>query len=188
MFRNRWLVLIGVIVVIGLLVWGWRRGSGSGGGIDLVQLLPQAEKRSLPTPVDQAIKVVTVTINGETKTCILEQAHGRITFRLTPPPDSWFSASIAVDPSVWGKEGDGVLFRLGVSDGKSTYEELLNQDVNPAGNPSDRRWIPVALDLSAWAGREINVILSTNASMPGKPPDLRNDLALWGAPALVVGR
>jgi hypothetical protein len=188
MFRNRWLVLFGVIAVIGLLVWGWRRGSGGASTIDLVQMLPQAEKRSSPVPPDQAIKVVRVTINGETKTCITEQAHGRITFRLTPPPDSWFNAAIALDPSVWDKEGDGVLFRLGVSDGKTKYEELLNQHVDPAGNPSDRRWIPVVIDLSPWAGREIYLILNTNASVPGRPPDLRNDLALWGAPALVVGR
>jgi len=188
MFRNRWLILIGVIVVLGLLVWGWRRDSGTAGSVDLVPLLPQAEKRSGPVPPDEAIKVMTVTINGEAKACIREQANGRITFRLTPPPDSWFSASIALDPSVWDKEGDGVLFRLGVDDGKGVYEELLNQHVNPAANKSDQRWIPVALDLSVYAGREVKLILSTNASMPGKGNDLRNDLALWGAPSLVVGR
>jgi hypothetical protein len=188
MFRNRWLILIGVIVVIGVLVWGWRHTSGPGTTIDLIPMLAKAEKRSQPLPVDEAIKVVTVTINGESKPCITEQAFGRITFKLTPPADSWFSASIAVDPSAWDKEGDGVLFRMAVSDGKSTYEELLNQHVNPAQNKSDRRWIPVALDLSAYAGREVNVILSTNPSLPGKVNDLRNDLALWGAPSIVVGK
>lgn len=188
MLRNRWLILIGVVVVLGLLVWGWRRGSGTASSIDLVPLVPQAEKRSQPVPPDEAIKVMTVTINGEAKPCILEQANGRITFRLTPPPDSWFSASIALDPSVWDKEGDGVLFRLGVGDGKGAYEELLNQHLNPAANKSDQRWIPVALDLSAYAGREIRLILSTNGSVPGKGNDVRNDLALWGAPSLAVGR
>lgn len=188
MLRNRWIMLVGVIVVLGLLVWGWRRSATTASSVDLIKLFPQAEKRSNPVPPDQAIRVVTVSINGESKPCITQQSTGRIIFRLTPPPDSWFSAAIAVDPSVWDKEGDGVLFRMGVSDGKSVYEELLNQHVNPAANKSDRRWIPVALDLSAWAGREVNVILNVNASVPGKPGDLRNDLALWGAPALVVGR
>jgi hypothetical protein len=188
MFRNRWLILIGVIVIIGVMVWGWRRGSGSNNNVDLVPLLATAEKRSLPLPVEQGIKVVTVTINGETKPCILAQSWGRVIFKLTPPADSWFSASIAIDPSAWDKEGDGVLFRMGVSDGKNTYEELLNQHVNPAANKSDRRWIPVALDLSAYAGREINLILNTDASMPGKGNNPNNDLALWGAPALVVGK
>jgi hypothetical protein len=142
----------------------------------------------MPGPVDQAIRAVTVTINGESKPCILERAHGRITFRLTPPPSAWFTASVAVDPSAWNEAGDGVLFRLGIADGKGGYDELLNQHVNPAANKSDRRWIPAAIDLSAWAGREINLVLSTNASVPGKSEDLRNDLALWCAPRLVVAR
>jgi hypothetical protein len=187
MFRNRWFILIGVVVLLGVAIWFWRRSTTSG-TTDLVPLLAQAEKRSLPLPPEQAIKVVTVTINGETKTCILEQTHARITFKLTPPNDAWFNASIAVDPSVWDKEGDGVLFLLAVSDGKGGYEQLLNQHVNPAGNPADRRWIPVSLDLSAFAGQNVNLILSTYASLPGKGNDLRNDLALWGAPSLSVGR
>ena len=190
MFRNRWVMLIGAVVVAALVAWGLRQGTGGGAAaaVDLIQLLPKADRRSGPGPVDQAIRVVTVTIAGESKPCILEQAHGRITFRLTPPPSAWFTASLAVDPSAWEKEGDGVLFRLGVSGSGIEYEELLNQHLDPVANKSERRWIPVAIDLSAWAGREINLILSTNASVPGRPDDLRNDLALWGAPTLVGGR
>lgn len=190
MFRSRWLTLIAVVVVAGLVAWGFRQGPGRGEpiAIDLVKLLPEADRRSGPVPADLAIKAVTVTIAGESKPCILEQPHSRIIYRLTPPPSAWFTASIAVDPSVWGKEGDGVLFRLGVADGQGGYDELLNEHVNPAANKADRRWIPAAVDLSAWAGREIRLVLSTNASAPGHGEDLRNDLALWGAPVLVVGR
>jgi hypothetical protein len=189
-FRNRWAMLIGAVVFAGLVAWGSRRETGRGAAaeVDLIQLLPQAERRSAPEPVEQAIRVVTVTIAGEPKPCILEQAHGRITFRLMPPPSGWFTASLAVDPSVWDTEGDGVLFRLGVSGRGLAYEELLNQRLDPSANTSERRWVPVAIDLSAWAGREIDLILSTNASVPGRPDDLRNDLALWCAPMLVGGR
>jgi len=189
-FRNRWVMLIGAVGVAGLVAWGSSQGTGGGAAlaVDLIQLLPQAERRSVPGPVEQAIRAVTVTIAGESKPCILEQTHGRITFRLTPPPSAWFTASLAVDPSAWSKEGDGVLFRLGVSGRGMEYEELLNQHLDPAANKSERRWVPVAVDLSAWAGREINLILSTNASVRGRPDDVRNDLALWCAPTLVGGR
>ncbi len=183
-------MLIGAVVVAGLVGWGLRTDSGRGAPerLGLIPLLPQADRRSVPGPVDQAIKPVTVTINGESKPCILEQAHGRITFRLTLPPSAWLTAALAVDPSAWDKEGDGVLFRLGVSRPGMEYEELLNQHLDPAANKSERRFVPVAIDLSAWAGREINLILSTNASVPGRSEDLRHDLALWCAPVLVVGR
>ena len=190
MFRNRWIMLAAAAVAVGLVAWGIRHGTGGGAPltIDLIPLLSQAERRSAPVPPDEAIKAVTVTIAGQTTPCILERAHGRITFRLTPPPAAWFTASLALDPSVWEQPGDGVLFRLGVSGSGIGYEELLNQRLDPAANKSERRWVPVAIDLSAWAGREINLILSTNASVPGRPDDLRNDLAIWGAPMLVAGR
>jgi hypothetical protein len=187
MFRNRWLMLIGVIVVVGVLVWGWRRGGVAGSSIDLLPLLPQAEQRAAPMPVAEAIKAVTVTINGESKPCILQQGVSRIKFRVTVPADAWFSASVGLDPSTWTKEGDGVLFRMGVVSG-TQYEELLNQDVNPAANASDRRFIPVALDLTAYAGREVFIQLSTNPSVPGKPTDMRNDLGVWCSPTITVGR
>jgi len=189
-FRNRWVMLIGAVVAAGLVACGSRPESGRAApaSVDLIQLLPQAERRSAPEPVEQAIRVVTVAIAGEPKPCILERAVGRITFRLTPPPSARFTASLAVDPSVWDSEGDGVLFRLGVSGRGMDYEELLNQRLDPAAHKSERRWVPVAIDLSAWAGREINLILSTNASVPGRPADFRNDLALWCAPTLVGSR
>jgi hypothetical protein len=189
-FKNRWLMLIGAVVLAGFVAWGSRPDSGRGKpvAIDLIPLLAQADRRSVPGPVDDAIKAVTVTIGGESKPGILERAHGRITFRLTPPPSAWFTAALAVDPSAWDKDGDGVLFRLGVSRPGTEYEELLNQHLDPASNKSERRFVPVAIDLSAWAGRDINLMLSTNASVPGRPDDARNDLALWCAPALVGGR
>lgn len=189
MFRNRWVVLIAVIVVIGLVLWGWHRGGGSSTKIDLTSLLDGAEKRTGQIPPGEAIAVGTFTVDGEAKPCILQPSVSRIIFKVRPPADAWFSASIAVDPAVWSKEGDGVLFRMGISDGKKSYEELLNQAVNPAANPADRRWIPVAIDLSEYAGRDVELILNVNASVPGSGRnDLANDRALWGAPSLVVGR
>ena len=75
-------------------------------------------------------------------------------------------------------------FYAGVSDGRS-FEKLFEQTVNPFANPSERRWIPVTVDLSAYAGEEMEIILNTVASGPGLPADDRNDLPLWGAPEIV---
>jgi len=187
MNRNRWIILIAVLVVAGAVAWFWRGAGRSAATTDLTQALAAAEKRSNPLPVGEAVKLVSVTINGESKPAILEQTNSRIIFRITPPPDAWFSAALALDPAAWDKEGNGVLFRVGVSDGKK-YQELLNQFVNPFANAGDRRWIPVSLDLSAYAGQEVELILNTNDSLPKQGPDLRNDLAVWGSPAVQSGR
>jgi hypothetical protein len=86
-------------------------------------------------------------------------------------------------PESWDKDGNGVLFFAGVSDGRS-FEKLFEQVLNPRANVSERRWIPVAVDLSAYAGEEMDIILNTRASPGGVPEDTRNDLPLWGAPAI----
>jgi hypothetical protein len=58
--------------------------------------------------------------------------------------------------------------------------------VNPYGTPTDRKWTPVMVDLSSYAGEEVEIIFNTYASPPRKETDLRNDLAVWGAPEIVV--
>ena len=64
--------------------------------------------------------------------------------------------------------------------------ELFVQDVNPFLNQTDRKWIPLMLDLAAYAGEDVDIMLNTYASTPGKGADVRNDLAVWGAPEIVV--
>jgi hypothetical protein len=44
----------------------------------------------------------------------------------------------------------------------------------------------VAADVSQYAGEEVEVIINTNNSMPGKGDDRNNDLALVGEPQIVV--
>jgi hypothetical protein len=41
------------------------------------------------------------------------------------------------------------------------------------------------VDLSAYAGEDMEIILNTRSSGAGQPPDERNDLPLWGAPEIV---
>ena len=87
---------------------------------------------------------------------ILAKTPSRIIWRLKVPPDAWLRTSLGIQPEAWTKEGDGVLFRIGVS--FQNYEELLNLHVDPVAKESDRRWIPVNIDLTAYAGEEVEVI------------------------------
>ena len=171
-------VLTAVVIII-VAAAGWfvfRRGS--------------AERIDLLTQFDQAIKkggtftVADVTLAGETKRAIVAPANIRITFRVRVPDDGWLKVSLGVKPEAWTIEGNGVYFYAGVSDTRA-FEPLFNQTLNPFANPSERRWIPVTVDLSAYAGEEMEVILNTVASGPGGPPDDRGDMPLWGTPEIV---
>ena len=109
----------------------------------------------------------------------------RITYKVRIPDDAWMRVSVGMKPESWTQEGDGVLFRFGASDGR-TYDELFTQHVNPFANAGDRKWIQVWVDLSAYAGEDMELIFNTNTSPAGKGNDPRNDHALWGEPAIVI--
>jgi hypothetical protein len=178
MKSSRAVVTAAVIVIVALAGW-WvfhRRGAEQ---VDLISLFDQANKK----PNAAAFQVVDATLAGETKKAIAAPPNGRLTFHVRVPDDGWLRLSLGMKPESWDKEGNGVYFYAGVSDGKS-FEQLFTQTVNPFKNASERRWIPVSVDLAAYAGEEVDVILNTVASGPGQPPDDRNDLPLWGTPVI----
>jgi hypothetical protein len=173
---------IAAVLVVALAVTGWWifKRSTAGEGIDLIAAFETAETR----PPQGVFAVVDATLNGDTRRAIYTEAPSRIIWRVTLPDDGWLRVALGMKPEAWDQEGDGVQFRIGISDGRQ-YEPLLTQVVNPYANQGDRRWIPVMLDLSAFGGEAVEVIFNTDNSVPGKH-DARADLALWGAPEVVV--
>jgi hypothetical protein len=164
-----------LVIVIGAGWWLFHRGSSA--KVDLLTSFQQAKKSA------GEFTVVDATLAGETKQAIAAPPNGRITFHVRIPDDGWLRVSLGMKPESWDKDGNGVLFFAGVSDGRS-FEKLFEQVLNPHANPSERRWIPVAVDLSAYAGEEMDVMLNTRSGPPNVPDDQRNDLPLWGAPTI----
>jgi hypothetical protein len=176
------LIAVGVVVILLLGWWLVRRGS-DGGSIDLLTRFDAADKR----PNAGIFAVEDVTINGETKKAIAiaPTVGSRLTFKTRVPDDGWLRVFMGLKPEAWTQEGDGVRFMVLVSDGRAS-DELFTQDVNPFANQPDRKWTPVMVDLSAYAGEEVDVIFNTYASPPRKVGDLRNDFAVWGTPEIVI--
>jgi hypothetical protein len=170
------LTAVVILVVAGVGWWMFRRGSAE--RVDLLAQYEQAVKKGGEFAVADA------TLAGDTRKAIAAPANGRVTFRVRVPDDGWFKVWLGLKPEAWTIEGNGVHFYAGVSDGRA-FEPLFTQTLNPFANPSERRWIPVTVDLSAYAGEEMEIILNTVASGPGVPPDDRGDMPLWGAPEIV---
>jgi hypothetical protein len=152
--------------------------------IDLVAQFPSAEKRS-NGPLELVYAIQDVAIKGETRHCVYMHPTSRLTYKITVPNDGSFRAWLGIKEEAWDKQSDGVLFRVGISDGRE-YDELINQHVDPANNPSDRRWVPVTADLSAYAGQQVDLVINTNSSLPGHGDNPAWDFAVIGDPAIIV--
>jgi len=170
------LTAVVILILAGAGWWVFRRGNAE--RVDLLAHFDQAIKQG------GAFTVVDATLAGDTKRAVFAPPNGRITFRARVPDDGWLKVWLGLKPEAWDKEGNGVFFFAGVSDGKA-FEKLFEQTLNPFANPSERRWIPVTVDLSAYAGEEMEIILNTRSSAAGVAADDRNDLPLWGAPEIV---
>jgi hypothetical protein len=174
---------LAVVIAIVLLAAGWLlfKRSNSAPPLNLISVFDSAQKR----PAGGTFQVIDAELNGETKRAIYTVPDSRIIFKAKVPDDAWLRVAVGIKPEAWTQEGDGVLFRFGVSDGRS-FEDLFTQHVNPFANPGDRKWIQVWVDISAYAGEEVELIFNTNTGVPGKEGDARADHALWGDPEIIV--
>lgn len=173
-------VLTAVVVLV-LVIAGWwlfKRGT-RGPSIDLIATFATAQKK----PASGTFSVIDANLNGDIKQAIFTAPPTRMIWKVRIPKNGLLKLYLGMKPESWDKDGNGVLFFAGVSDGRS-FEKLFEQVLNPHANQSERRWIPVAVDLSAYAGEEMDVVLNTRASPAGVPEDARNDLPLWGAPTI----
>jgi hypothetical protein len=182
--KRSYLIVAAVVVALAVGWWAYKRSKGADVAIDLVSQFPSAEKRSNGA-LELVFAVQDVAIKGETRHTIYMHPTSRMTYKLTVPHDGWFRAWIGVKEEAWDKQSDGVLFRVAIGDGRE-YDEDINQHVDPANNPSDRRWIPVMADLSAYACQQVDLIFNTNSSIPGHGDNAAWDFAVIGDPAIIV--
>jgi hypothetical protein len=152
--------------------------------VDLIEEFHTAELHaSMETHV--AFVLTDAVVDGRLMNAIAAHPDSEITWTVVVPPGARLLTAIATVPDVWTLHGDGVVFRIGVTE-NGTYSELLMHHLDPARVAADRRWVPLKLDLSPFSGRRIRLTFRTDASPPGKARDSHNDWARWGAPRIVT--
>src|SRR5688572_18253440 len=176
----RWFLLGLVAGLAGLGAW-WRLDHASQGiAADFVQ---QFDSATLRRPAPDVFTVGPVTIGSASLPSISVQQPSRIAWDVTIPNNAWMEAELALQEDAWTIPGDGVMFRVGISlDGR--YDELVARVVNPHHVAEDRGWVPVAVDLSPYAGRAVSLVFNTASGLEGD--NRAGDLAVWGAPRLVT--
>jgi len=183
--------IVGALAVLGVLVavvaiWLMRDG-GTPVAIDLIALLPDAAKQAQwSEPGDAPFSVKDVALDGQTHKAIFAPPHSRLRWKIEVPRRGTLEVFFGLREDAWTADGNGVQFRIGVSDGR-TYEEYLREVVNPRGRDRDRRWLSATIDLSAYEGQLVEINLNTDPGPPNDAADKRNDFAVWGEPR-IVGR
>lgn len=179
MARYRWFILGALTGVLTLGAWWWFSTGPGTVAIDLVQRFPDAVRR--PNP--EVFVVQDIGIGGTTKPSIAVAQASRIIWTEAIPERGWLEVSLGMREEAWAREGDGVLFRVGISRA-GVYDELVSLVVNPFANPADRQWYPLMLDLSPYAGDTVEIIFNTNAGVNSE--NAANDMAVWGEPKITV--
>jgi hypothetical protein len=135
---------------------------------------------SAATELPSEYRVMTVELDGEARRALVADEAERTTWPVTVPERAWLRVSFGMLPEAATIEGDGALFLIGAWD-QVTFDELVSLVVNPYGNPDDRGWHDLAIDLSKYAGQtlELRFILRPRDSTTGDSP-------AWGDPRLVV--
>ena len=186
MTRSTRLIAGGLVIVVALAYFLFSRG-GDSVAIDLIEQFPSAK---IKRPNPEVFEVLDATLAGERLQAIFAKQPSRVGWSITVPDDAWLKLKVGLKEEAWTVQGDGVLFMVGVSTGQR-FDQLYTLVVNPFGNASDKGWKEVVLDLSPYAGETVDLIFNTYASptpAPGTPAanDVNGDMALWGAPRIII--
>jgi hypothetical protein len=126
------------------------------------------------------VSVSEFTLQGEAREVLYMHPTASASMRVLLPDNARLQFAMAVRPEAWDQPGDGVDFQVEVRRG-SEAELLFSEYINPKGDPSHRRWNYASVDLSRFAGEEVDIVLRT---LPHESPDA--DWAGWAFPRVVV--
>ena len=182
MKKQTWLLLalvvaVGIVAAVLLLV---RRAPPESAVIDLVERFPEAEKRTAAGGLHEAFNIEDVTIRGETKRSIFALPPSRIVWKVDVPAGAVLETFFGMREDSWTVEGDGVTFRVGISDGQR-FHDFVRRWLDPRHREEDRGWFPARVDLAPYAGRRVEVVFNTEPNFNSV-----HDAAVWGTPRIVV--
>jgi hypothetical protein len=153
--------------------------------VDLLGELYAARFEPGPSGLHWSFHLTDTNIAGAIQTALYAHARSRVAWTVAVPPGAHLRASLGIEPGAWQfPAGDGVFFRVTLADRGGVETDLLARAVDPVHDAADRRWIPVDVDLSRWAGQTVDLRLTTEPSRPGAPVNGAYDWALWAAPRI----
>jgi hypothetical protein len=179
-------IFLTAAIVIGL--WECRRERDEAiCTIETYNLLKALSRAKLDAPASGYIVDRTAAVSKEERRVIFMHPPSSAEF---PPvqvyPDSVLTFAIGIQDEAWGKNGDGVEFKVHVRGAGSAQNKvfiLYSRYIDPKHNPEDRHWIGVRIPLRRFTGKAIQLMLST---APGPANNTDFDWAVWGEPQILL--
>jgi tetratricopeptide (TPR) repeat protein len=149
---------------------------------DFIDNLDQARIDAPQEPFEHfQVASFTMPATGDKRQVLLMHPEARASYQLrVPSGPSVLRFSLAMSPETWDWGGDGATFEIYL-DGGSGEEILFSKHIS--NDAKDRRWHDEEIDLSLYAGREIDLTFVTG---PGPGVDFTGDAAGWATPRIML--
>ncbi len=121
-------------------------------------------------------------IDGETKAALFLHPPAEVVYQFKVPPRARFRAFVALQREAWGKNPNGVVFRVQASSVHGGESIRWTHHVHPGGFLHHRAWNECNLSLGQFADQEVTLTLSTNPPYKGT---IQYAWAVWGDPAIL---
>ncbi len=132
-----------------------------------------------PTPKQRiVITRKDFSINGDIRATLGEHPpYERLPYIIdVPEKEPIFHFSYGLDSAVFDKSGDGVGFTIELRDPRGRVTRVFSNYIDPKHNIAERTWMNGTVDLSAFRGKRVQLLFSTD---PGPRGDSSYDWAGW---------
>ncbi len=148
---------------------------------DFIDNLDRARIDASHEPFEH-VKVTSFTMpaTGDERQVLFMHPDARVSYQLKAPSEpAVLRFSLAMSPESWDWGGDGATFEIYLD--KGSEEELLFSRYI-SNDAEDRRWHDEEIDLSPYAGQEVELVFVTG---PGPGVDFTGDEAGWATPRVM---
>jgi hypothetical protein len=132
--------------------------------------------------------ISSLSIQGDKRNTIFQHplptGESGIAYNVTLPESSVLKLGIGIDPSVWEKMADGVVFTIRIMDGNNT-RTIWSYFMDPKNVPTDRKWQDFEVNLSVYSTKKVTIFFVT---MTGPKNNNAYDWAHWANPVILAGK
>ena len=102
-------------------------------------------------------------VNRDVRMALLVHPDSDLTYKIDVRPGSKLRFAITMSPEDWDRHASSVDFRVEVRAGMFRKSEIFRRQLDPRSQQSHRDWQECEVDLSAFAGRRVEIAFQTRA-------------------------